>query len=96
LSKHFPDRHWKYQLWLRVSKFYPIFISEQAQKRKLSFVFSRDVANGILAVFSLGSTTFGEAFNLAAVRCNKIHSFSRNNTFFVVVVVDNHDDRENG
>lgn len=35
--------------------------------RKLSFVFSRDVVQGILSVISHGESTFGHSFNLAHV-----------------------------
>eukprot|EP01114_Cavostelium_apophysatum_P017919 TRINITY_DN5422_c0_g1_i1.p1 TRINITY_DN5422_c0_g1~~TRINITY_DN5422_c0_g1_i1.p1 ORF type:complete len:362 (+),score=52.19 TRINITY_DN5422_c0_g1_i1:200-1285(+) len=61
------DRHWMYQLWLKVSEQYPVDITESGASKPLSFVFSEDAAAAALAVIETGQPTYGKAFNIAQV-----------------------------
>ncbi|PRP81582.1 hypothetical protein PROFUN_01089 [Planoprotostelium fungivorum] len=59
------DRHWKYQLWLSINDFYPIDLSDDASTKRLSFVYSKDVASAVLSVFRAGDKCKGRAYNIA-------------------------------
>jgi len=60
------DRHSRYQYWLQISDRFPVHLSADGCTRRLSFVYTVDVATAVLAVLEKGSPTFGLAFNIAA------------------------------
>ncbi|MBG97686.1 hypothetical protein CL659_01015 [bacterium] len=55
-------RSWKYQLWLQSGK--PIDLPDGG-RFKFTHVFSEDVVDAILSIIKIGSSTYGNAFNLA-------------------------------
>lgn len=69
------DRFWIYQLWSVVSDKYPVYIHEETNERKLSFVLSGDVVRGILSVLACGESVFGQAFNLAHIEQPTLKEF---------------------
>ena len=63
------DRHWKYQLWLKICDKYPIYLSNE--DKKLSFVFRDDVIQVILSIIQSPTKVIGQIFNIAQVNYKK-------------------------
>lgn len=58
------DRHWLYQVWLKVHATHPVLVDIPLQTRRLSFVFSHDVTSAILAIYEAGAKAFGQFYNI--------------------------------
>lgn len=61
------DRHWKYQLWLKICNQFPVDCPKQSGNKPLSFIFSYDVATTLISILNLDPQLLvGQVFNLAA------------------------------
>ena len=68
-------RHWCYQLLVKLQDERPVQLSAKERRRKLSFVFSRDVARAVLAVFERAAAAANQSFNLACVEAVTLEEY---------------------
>lgn len=68
-------RHWCYQLLVKLQDERPVQLTAKERRRKLSFVFSRDVARAVLGVIERPAAAANQSFNLACVEAVTLEQY---------------------
>jgi len=66
-------RYWEYHLWILISDIYPVHLPKK--KKKLSFVFSEDVATAITAVLNAKDKAYNKAYNIACIETPTLEEY---------------------
>jgi len=73
--RDYSKRHWSYQLLVKLQDERPVQLTAKERQRKLSFVYSLDVARAVLAVIERPADAANQCFNLACVETPTLEEY---------------------